>query len=163
MIFVRLLPVLLSFLLLAAHFSRIDLLLLLILALVIPNLLFNQRKWVARLLQTALMLGSTEWIRAMLMHISQRKVSGSDWLRLAIILGILARCPAFSALVFQGPSLRERYPLNHQTEPLKTRNIAILVTTAFSYPYIFESRYGVIPPIFHTARVRIFYRPQIPP
>lgn len=109
MIFVRLIPVLLSFLLLAAHFSRIDMLPLLILSLLLPNLLFIQRKWIARLIQVALILGSFEWVRTIFMYISQRRETGEDWVRLAVILGLVAMFTALSALVFQGRSLRERY------------------------------------------------------
>ncbi len=109
MTFLRLLPVILSFLLLAAHFSRIDLVPLMILSLLLANLLFIKRLWVARALQAALVLGAMEWIRALIMYVIRRKEAGEDWTRLAIILGVVALFTALSALVFQGRKIKQIY------------------------------------------------------
>lgn len=107
----RLLPVLLSFGLLAAHFSRADLLPLVIVSLAIPFLLFIRKAWVARTLQVLLLAGAAEWIRAMLGYIAVRKEIGEDWTRLAIILTVVALLTACSGLVFRGRALRKRYQL----------------------------------------------------
>ena len=107
----RLLPPILSFGLLAAHFSRAELLPLVILSLVIPFLLFIRKAWVARTLQILLLAGAAEWIRAMLGYIALRKEIGEDWTRLAIILIAVALLTACSGLVFLGRSLRKRYGL----------------------------------------------------
>ena len=111
MVFLRLLPVILSFLLLAAHFSRIDIFILMVLSLLLANLLFIKRVWVARLLQIALVLGALEWMRAMLMYIQIRKDIGEDWIRLAIILAVVALFTGLSALTFQGKTMKLRYGL----------------------------------------------------
>ena len=108
---VRLLPVLLSFGLLAAHFSRANMLPLVILSLVIPVLLFVRKAWVARTIQVLLLLGAAEWIRAMFGYIGIRKSLGEDWGRLAVILIVVAALTACSALVFRGKSLKSRYYL----------------------------------------------------
>ncbi len=108
---IRLLPVFLSFGLLAAHFSRADLLPLVILALLIPFLLFIKNAWVARAIQLLLFIGALEWIRAMFGYIEHRKAIGDDWTRLAIILTVVALLTAISGLVFRGKSLRKRYHL----------------------------------------------------
>jgi len=108
----RLLPVIWSFGLLAAHFSRADLFPLVILSLLIPFLLLIRKAWVARIIQVLLILGAFEWIRAMFGYIEIRKSIGEDWGRLAIILVAVALLTACSGLVFQGKSLRNRYKLN---------------------------------------------------
>ena len=107
----RLLPVIWSFGLLAAHFSRADMFPLVILSLAIPFLLFLRRAWVARSIQVLLILGAAEWIRAMSGYIEIRKSTGEDWGRLAIILMAVALLTACSGLVFQGKSLKIRYKL----------------------------------------------------
>jgi len=107
----RLLPVIWSFGLLAAHFSRADMLPLVILSLAIPFLLFLRKPWVARSIQVLLILGAAEWIRAMFGYIEIRKSIGEDWGRLAIILVAVALLTACSGLVFQGKSLKHRYKL----------------------------------------------------
>ena len=107
----RLLPVILSFGLLAAHFSRANLFPLVILSLLIPFLLLIRKAWVARSIQVLLLLGAAEWIRAMLEYIEIRKSIGDDWTRLAIILVTVAVLTACAGLVFRGKSLRLRYKL----------------------------------------------------
>ena len=107
----RLLPVLLSFGLLAAHFSRADLFPLVVISLVIPLLLLVRKAWVARTIQILLLLGAMEWIRSMFGYIEVRKSVGEDWGRLAIILIIVALLTACSGLVFRGKSLKLRYKL----------------------------------------------------
>lgn len=108
---VRLLPVLLSFGLLAAHFSRANMFPLVILSLLIPFLLLIRKAWVARSIQVLLLLGAAEWIRAMLEYIEIRKSVGDDWTRLAIILVTVAVLTACAGLVFRGKSLKLRYKL----------------------------------------------------
>jgi len=111
MVVIRVLPVIISFGLLAAHFSRADLLPLVIMSLAIPLLLLIRKAWAARTIQLLLLLGAFEWIRAMLGYIELRKSIGDDWTRLAIILIVVALLTALSGLVFQGRSLRKRYKL----------------------------------------------------
>jgi hypothetical protein len=110
----RLLPVLLSYGLLAAHFSRADLFPLVIVSLAIPFLLLIKRPWAARSVQFLLLVGAAEWIRAMFGYIAIRKETGEDWTRLAIILVAVALLTACSGLVFRGKSLRKRYELEKQ-------------------------------------------------
>lgn len=105
----RLFPVILSFGLLAAHFSRANLFPLVIVSILIPFLLLIRKAWVARSVQVLLVLGAAEWIRAMFGYIEIRKAIGEDWGRLAIILVTVAVLTACAGLVFRGKSLRKRY------------------------------------------------------
>ncbi len=108
----RLLPVILAFALLAAHFSRADMLPAVIVSLVIPLLLLFRKPWIARSVQILLLIGALEWIRSMFGYINVRKEIGEDWGRLAIILVTVALLTACSALVFRGKSLKKRYHLD---------------------------------------------------
>lgn len=108
----RLLPVLLSFGLLAAHFSRADMFPLVVVSLAIPFLLLIPKAWVARTIQILLLAGAAEWIRAMFGYIAIRKEIGEDWTRLAIILVAVAILSACSGLVFRGKALKKRYQLD---------------------------------------------------
>jgi len=105
----RLFPVILSFGLLAAHFSRANLFPLVIVSILIPFLLLIRKAWVARSIQVLLLLGAAEWIRAMFGYIEVRKAVGEDWTRLAIILLTVAVLTACAGLVFRSKSLRKRY------------------------------------------------------
>jgi hypothetical protein len=105
----RLLPVVLSFLLLGAHFYRSGLTLLTAACIAMPFLLLLPRPWVARLTQFVLVLGALEWLRALYYFAAMRSAFGEPWMRLAIILGAVALFTALSALVFRSSGLRRRY------------------------------------------------------
>ena len=107
----RLLPVILAFGLLAAHFSRANMPPAVVVTLIIPFLLLIRKPWIARSIQILLLLGALEWIRSMFGYISVRKEIGEDWGRLAIILVTVALLTACAALVFRGKSLKKRYHL----------------------------------------------------
>ena len=107
----RLFPVIFSFLILSAHFSRGNLPILSILCLLIPLLLFIKRAWVVKLIQIFLVLGSLEWIRTIINYVLERQAIGEPYIRLVIILGVVALFTGLSALVFRNQSLKERYKL----------------------------------------------------
>jgi hypothetical protein len=107
----RLLPVIFSFLILSAHFSRAGSPLLLIIFLLLPVLLFIKKAWVVRLIQIFLVIGSIEWIRILFVYVNERQAIGQPYIRLIIILGVVALFTGFSALVFRNQTLRERYKL----------------------------------------------------
>ena len=114
--FVRLLPVILSILLLAAHFFRAGDNLYVLVLLVLLLLLAVKKSWVPWLIQVALLLGAIEWLRT-LMFVAQMRIEfGMPWTRMAIIMGSVAMFTAFSALVFRGKALRKRYSGGKMTE-----------------------------------------------
>lgn len=105
----RLIPVIMSYLLLAAHFSRNDSFLLVILSFGLLLLLLVRRHWVVWVSQAALILGALEWIRSMFGYITYRQSIGEDWVRLAIILTAVALFTGLSALAFRNRKLRAHY------------------------------------------------------
>ncbi|MBE9519093.1 MAG: hypothetical protein IMY68_11010 [Bacteroidetes bacterium] len=107
----RLLPVILAFGLLAAHFSRANMPPAVVVSLIIPFLLLIRKPWIAKSIQILLLLGALEWIRSMFGYIQVRKEIGEDWGRLAIILVTVAVLTACAGLVFRGKSLKKRYRL----------------------------------------------------
>jgi hypothetical protein len=114
--FIRLLPVFISCLLLAAHFYRAGQLVLVSISLLMILLLAVRQSWVPRLVQMGLLLGGLEWLRT-LYFIAQLRIDyGMPWTRLAMILGSVALFTALSALVFKSHSLRRRYLLQHDDE-----------------------------------------------
>jgi len=110
--FLRLLPVILSLLLLGAHFSRHNLGVLMVVPLVLLGLLFLRQPWVARLVQWVLVVASLEWLRTAVVLALQRQSLGMPWARSAVILGAVCVFTLTSALVFRSAGLRERYRLD---------------------------------------------------
>ncbi len=105
----RLTPVLISTLFLAAHFFRARNFPLLALAVGVAVILLISRKWVPRVVQIALVLGGAEWVRTTVVLASARADVGQSWIRLAVILGVVALFTMCSGLVFRFPRLKERY------------------------------------------------------
>ncbi|MBT7190201.1 MAG: hypothetical protein HN560_11180 [Anaerolineae bacterium] len=111
MTFLRLLPVILSILVIGAHYLRSGPMALVLLAVFLPFLLFVKKAWVPRLMQLVLILGALEWVRTLLELVAERQALGEPWTRLAIILGVVALFTGGSALVFRSAALKERYEL----------------------------------------------------
>ena len=111
MLLLRLLPVILSLVVLAAHFSRHDIALLTWVCLAAPLLLLVRRPWAARALQWFLVLGALEWMRTTVVLVSRRITAGDDWIRMAAILVTVATVTLISTLVFRSATVRERYGL----------------------------------------------------
>ena len=105
----RLIPVLLSFLLLGAHFYRAGLVPLAVLSAACPLLLFMRKSWIPRLFQVVLLAGALEWLRSLYLLAAMRIAWDQPWTRLAIILGAVALLTALSGLVFNNRKLRSYY------------------------------------------------------
>ena len=107
----RLLPVILSLLVLGAHYFRSGIYFVVALILGLLALLFVKKAWVARLTQVVLVLGMLEWIRTLFELVAVRQAFGQPWARMVAILGVVALFTGASALAFRSPALKERYEL----------------------------------------------------
>ena len=107
--FLKLIPVIFSFLLLSAHFYRAGIFPLTAICLILPFLLFIKLSWVARLSQAFLVIGAIEWVRTLLNLVEMRQEMGMPWIRLVVIIGAVALITGLSALIFQIRSIKERY------------------------------------------------------
>ena len=101
-----------SALLLGAHFLRAGQTILALMILLFPAVLLLKRAWVARLAQIVLTLGAIEWVRTLLFRVAERRDMEQPWVRLAVILGGVAVFTLASALLFSlSQPLRKRYRL----------------------------------------------------
>ena len=114
MIGLQLLPVVLSLLVLGAHFLRAGNIAMVAAVLVVLGLLGVRRRWAARGVQAALLLGALEWVRTLVDLVALRTQAGQPVLRLVLILGGVALVTGLSALVFRAAGLRSRY----ESEPV---------------------------------------------
>ena len=80
----------LACLLLAAHFSRSGNYILVGVSLLLPLLLLVRKPWAGVTLRIALVLGGLEWVRTLVRLVSERRDLGEDWIRMAVILGVVA-------------------------------------------------------------------------
>jgi len=111
--FVRLIPVILSALLLGAHFLRAGSTVLVVLIVLFPIVLLVKQPWAARLAQIVLFLGGIEWVRTLVVFVTARRELGQPWTRLALILGTVALFTIGSGLLLSvSAELRQRYGLD---------------------------------------------------
>lgn len=102
-------PIVLSLVLLGAHFLRDGNSVGVAGALVLIALLFVRQSWVARLIQVALVVGALEWVRTLYGLVQVRAEMGEPYARMVAILGVVAVITLGSALLFQSRSLRQIY------------------------------------------------------
>ena len=111
MIFLQLLPIILSYLLMAAHLFRGQHYILVALAVLMPLLLLVSRRWAARVIQLGLVISAAEWLRTIALLTQQRMASGQPYLRMGLILGAVAIFTIGSAFAFYWPAIIRRYKL----------------------------------------------------
>lgn len=72
-------------------------------------LLFVRRPWAARIVQIVLILGAIEWVRTLYELVQLRLAQGMPATRLAIILGTVIVVTAVSALLFETQTMKRIY------------------------------------------------------
>ncbi|MGI9223731.1 MAG: hypothetical protein ACR2QX_04570 [Woeseiaceae bacterium] len=107
-------PVVVSFLVLGAHFMRDSNAVGVVGAVVLIALLFVRRPWVARLMQVVLVLGALEWAHTIYELVQVRAAQGQPFARMVVILGVVAAVTLCSALLFQLPSMKRMYQLDRE-------------------------------------------------
>jgi hypothetical protein len=107
----QLIPVIISMLLIGAHFLRSGNLIFVAGCLFVLIGLLVRHPLSARIMQSALFLSTAEWVRTVFVLISIRSNAGLSWTRLALILGGVALISFASIFVFFTKALKERYHL----------------------------------------------------
>ena len=115
MIALQLVPVVLSLIVLGAHFLRAGNIIVVAAVLVVLGLLFVRRPWAARVAQSALVFGTMVWCQTLVALVAERAQSGQPATRMAIILGTVVVVTFVSVLLLQAGALRRRYRIG-QTE-----------------------------------------------
>jgi len=105
-------PVVLSLIILGAHFMRYGNSIGVVGALVLIALLFVRRAWVARLVQVILVLGALEWAWTTFELVQERIAYDQPFVRMTVILGAVALVTFCSALLFQLPVMKRIYKLD---------------------------------------------------
>jgi len=104
-------PIVLSLVVLGAHFLRYGNYPGVFVSLALIGLLLIRRPWVARLLQLVLILAGIEWLRTGYTLVHLRAAHGEPYMRMILILAVVAAFTMCSALVFQSPLLKRIYKL----------------------------------------------------
>jgi hypothetical protein len=105
----RLVPALLALLVLAAHFYRAGLVVLVPACIGLVALLFVRLEWVPRAITAALVLASAEWLRTLAVLAGQRIDAGEPYVRLVAILLTVGCLTLVAAWPLRGASVRQWY------------------------------------------------------
>ena len=98
-----------AWLLLAAHYSRADNILFMILSLLIPLLFLIRKRWALLSLQIVTYAGSLVWIQSTIEYARQRSMSGESWTRLAVILVSVAVFTFITGLLLNSRKMKAVY------------------------------------------------------
>ncbi|MEQ8225949.1 MAG: hypothetical protein ABRQ37_26795 [Candidatus Eremiobacterota bacterium] len=96
---VKIVMVIISSLLIGAHFFRWGYYPLVIVSLLFPLLLAVRRTWATGVVQLLLLLAGIEWIKTLILLVSVRRATGMPWTRLSVILGSVAAFTIASAIM----------------------------------------------------------------
>jgi hypothetical protein len=107
-------PVVLSFLVLGAHFMRYGNSVGVVAAVLLIALLLVRQPWVARFMQLVLILGALEWAHTIYELVQVRTAHGMPYIRMVVILGVVAAVTCLSALLFELPEMKKTYGLNRE-------------------------------------------------
>ena len=105
----RLLPVIVAFLLLAAHFLRSGQHWLVLLCGLTPLLLLPKRRAGWLLVQAAAYVGAAVWLHTTVILVQQRLFWGLPWGRTAAILGIVTLFTAWAGYLLNSPVVKQKY------------------------------------------------------
>lgn len=111
MVWLRMIPVVLSLLVLAAHFLRSGSLAMVGAVLLVLLMLLHRRPWTARIAQVVLVAGAAEWVRTLLVLARERERAGEPAARMIAILATVAVVTLLSALIFRSKAVRQAYRL----------------------------------------------------
>ncbi len=106
---VRILPLILAFILLGAHFLRAGSLWGAVVMALIPLLLLFKSRWSWLVVQICLYLGAALWINTTIAIIQQRIGWGQPWGRVALILGGVTLFTIWAGVLLNSPQVKSRY------------------------------------------------------
>jgi len=106
----RLIPLLIASLLLAAHFLRGGGFGLMLVSVLAPLLLLIRKRWSLILVQFSAYGAALVWVYTAIHLVQERMISGRPWTGAVIILGSVALFSFFAGLLLNSPAVKEKYP-----------------------------------------------------
>jgi len=107
--FKRLIPLIIVFLLLGAHFLRSDHLILTGVSILAPFLLLIKKRWILLLIQWLLFSGAIVWIQTTFSFVQQRITAGVPWVRTLLILSGVTVLTLFAGYLLSSDIVKRRY------------------------------------------------------
>lgn len=112
----RILPLIIAFLLLAAHFLRAGSLVLTLACLLAPLLLLMRRRWTLMLVQFSAYVGAGVWLYTAIHLVQERIMFGRPWSKAAIIIGTVTLFTIVGGLLLNSRAIKDKYPPRQRIE-----------------------------------------------
>jgi hypothetical protein len=109
-VILRLIPLVIASLLLAAHFIRDGNIGLVLAAVLVPALLFIKKRWSLMLVQLSAYAAAGVWVYTLIQLVQQRMILARPWTGAVMILGSVALFTTFAGLMLSSPSIKKQYP-----------------------------------------------------
>ncbi len=105
----RLIPMMIAFLLMAAHFLRSGSFVLVGVSVLLPFLLLAKKRWALFLVQGATYLGAVIWVWTTVILVQQRIMVGEQWVRMCLILSGVAAFSLYAGYLLNADTIESRY------------------------------------------------------
>ena len=109
--------VVLTALLVAAHFLRAGNITLVIVCLAAPSLLLIKQRWSLIVLQLLAYAGAVIWLITLVQLVSERIAVGRSWGGVVVILGTTALVAVITGLLLNSPGFKARYTSSQPNPP----------------------------------------------
>jgi hypothetical protein len=106
----RILPLILSFLLLGAHFFRGGNIILTAVCILLPLLLLFKKRWILLLLRGLIYCGALVWVHTAVVLVQQRILLGIPWMRMILILLGVTVLTLYAGFLLSSDTIKQRYP-----------------------------------------------------
>jgi len=106
---IRLVPLIIAFLLLGAHFLRSDHMILAVVSLLAPLLLLIKKRWILLFLKWLAYSGAIVWIQTAFSLVHQRRMAGVPWVRMLLILSGVSALTLFAGYLLNSDIVKQRY------------------------------------------------------
>ncbi len=107
--FTRIIPVIIAFLILGAHFLRGGYLILTVASILVPGLLLVRKRWILTLVQWLAYFGAAIWLYSASVLVQQRIMIGAPWVRMLIILFGVAVFTLFAGYLLTSDNIKKHY------------------------------------------------------
>jgi len=109
-VILRLIPLVIASLLVAAHFLRGGNIGLMLVSVLVLLLLLIRKRWSLILVQLSAYAAAVVWVYTTIHLVQERMISARPWSGAAIILGSVALFSIFAGFLLNSPTVKAKYP-----------------------------------------------------
>lgn len=106
---IRLIPLIIAFLLLGAHFLRSGHMILGGVSILVPLLLLIKKRWMLLFVQWVAYSGAIVWIQTTFSLVQQRRMAGVPWVRMLLILSGVTVLTLYAGYLLSSDIVKRRY------------------------------------------------------